>query len=93
MAQVRTLRISEIRRPRQTLKPRRQGSLRRIPAKPRPLISVEEAAEMLCQSRSSLYRSISRGELPLRLVTINGRYRIPLVAVERLAAGEGAVVG
>ncbi|MDP9389455.1 MAG: helix-turn-helix domain-containing protein [Actinomycetota bacterium] len=43
---------------------------------------------MLGQSRSSLYRSIARGDLPLPLVKINGRNRIPRVAVERLVAGE-----
>lgn len=40
------------------------------------------------QSRSSLYRSIARGDLPLPLVKINGRNRIPRAAVDRLAAGE-----
>jgi len=54
----------------------------------KPLLSVEEAAELLGQSRSSLYRAIGRGDLPLPLVTINGRYRIPRVAVERLIDGE-----
>jgi excisionase family DNA binding protein len=57
-------------------------------ARLKPLISVEEAAELLGCSRSSLYRSISRGDIPVPFVTINGRYRIPRAAVDRLLAGE-----
>jgi excisionase family DNA binding protein len=53
-----------------------------------PLLSVEEAAELLGQSRSSLYRSIHKGDLPLPLVRMSGRWRIPRRAVERLVAGE-----
>jgi excisionase family DNA binding protein len=53
-----------------------------------PLLSVEEAAELLGQSRSSLYRSIHKGDLPLPLVRIAGRWRIPRRAVERLIDGE-----
>lgn len=58
----------------------------------KPLLSVEEAAELLGQSRSSLYRAISRGDLPLPVVT-NGRYRIPRLAVDRLLAGDPVVLG
>ena len=72
----------------QTPVPLRPRTRRSIHTKPKPLISVEEAAELLGQSRSSLYRSIARGDLPLPLVKINGRNRIPRVAVDRLAAGE-----
>ncbi|MGH9069148.1 MAG: helix-turn-helix domain-containing protein [Acidimicrobiales bacterium] len=54
----------------------------------KPLLSVEEAAILLGQSRSSIYRSIARGDLPLPVFTINGRWRIPRRAVERLVAGE-----
>lgn len=54
----------------------------------RPLLSVEEAAELLGHSRSSLYRSIHKGDLPLPLLRISGRWRIPRRAVERLVAGE-----
>ena len=54
----------------------------------KPLVSVEEAAEMLGQSRSSLYRSIAKGDLPLPIWKIAGRYRIPRRAVERLVAGD-----
>lgn len=35
-----------------------------------------------------MYRSIARGDLPLPLVKINGRNRIPRMAVDRLVAGE-----
>ncbi len=68
--------------------PLRPRTRRSVPTKPKPLISVEGAAELLGQSRSSLYRSIARGDLPLPLVKINGRNRIPRAAVDRLAAGE-----
>lgn len=68
--------------------PLRPRTRRSIHTQPKPLISVEEAAELLGQSRSSLYRSIARGDLPLPLVKINGRNRIPRVAVDRLAAGD-----
>jgi excisionase family DNA binding protein len=54
----------------------------------RPLLSVEEAAILLGESRSSVYRSIERGDLPLPVFTINGRLRIARRAVERLLAGE-----
>ena len=59
-------------------------SARQTPA----LVSVSEAAEMLGVTRSTLYRSIARGDCPLALVRINGRLRIPRRAVERLLAGE-----
>ncbi len=52
---------------------------------PKPLLSVEEAAVLLGQSRSSIYRAIDRGDLPLPVFTINGRLRIPRRAVERAA--------
>lgn len=59
-------------------------------AEPRraPLLSVDGAAILLGVSRSSLYRSIVRGDCPLRVFTINGRLRIPRLAVERLLAGD-----
>jgi excisionase family DNA binding protein len=53
-----------------------------------PLLSVEEAATLLGQNRSSVYRSIERGDFPLPVFRINGRYRIVRAAVERLLAGE-----
>lgn len=54
----------------------------------RPLLSVEEAAELLGQSRSSLYRAVERGDLPFPVFTINGRYRIALRSVEQVIAGD-----
>jgi excisionase family DNA binding protein len=54
----------------------------------KPLISVEQAAELLGQSRSSVYRAIAKGELPLPLLRIGGRYRIPRISVERLVDGQ-----
>jgi excisionase family DNA binding protein len=54
----------------------------------KPLLSVEETAELLGQSRSSLYRAIATGSLPLPVLNIGGRYRIARVAVERLIEGD-----
>ncbi len=54
----------------------------------KPLLSVEDTAVLLGQSRSSIYRAIDRGDLPLPVVTINGRLRIPRRAVERLLDGD-----
>lgn len=53
-----------------------------------PLVSVEEAAEILGQSRSSLYRAIERDDVPVPVFTINGRYRIARRSLERLIAGD-----
>lgn len=55
---------------------------------PGPLVSVDEAAILLGASRSSIYRSIERGDLPMPVFRINGRLRIARRAVERLIAGE-----
>ncbi len=54
----------------------------------RPLLSVNEAAILLGQSRSALYRSIHAGDVPFRVVRMAGRYRIPRRAVERFLEGE-----
>jgi excisionase family DNA binding protein len=54
----------------------------------KPLISVEEAAQLLGQSRSTLYRAIGNSSLPLPVLKIGGRYRIARVAVERLIDGQ-----
>lgn len=54
----------------------------------RPLLSVEEAGEVLGLSRATMYRAIRRGDLPLPLLRISGRWRIPRRALERLLAGE-----
>jgi len=67
----------------------------------KPLLSVEDVATLLGQSRSSIYRAIERGDLPLPIFTINGRLRIARRSVERLLDGEpplsaataGAVTG
>lgn len=43
---------------------------------------------LLGQSRSSLYRAIEKGDLPLPAFKLAGRWRIPRRAVERLLEGE-----
>jgi hypothetical protein len=53
-----------------------------------PLVSVEEAADILGQSRSALYRAIERDDVPVPVFTINGRYRIARRSLERLIAGD-----
>jgi len=55
--------------------------------RPKALLSVDEAAEMLGQSRSSLYRAIHLGEAPFPVYKI-GTFRIPTVAIQRLLNGE-----
>jgi excisionase family DNA binding protein len=59
----------------------------------KPLLSVEEVAGLLGRSRSALYRSIDKGDLPLPLYRIAGRYCIPRRAVERLLNGDVEAVG
>jgi len=54
----------------------------------KPLLSVEDVATLLGHSRSSIYRAIERGDLPLPVFTINGRLRIARRSVERLLNGE-----
>jgi predicted DNA-binding transcriptional regulator AlpA len=54
----------------------------------KPLLSVEDTAILLGQSRSSIYRAIERGDLPLPVFTINGRLRIARRSVERLISGD-----
>lgn len=58
----------------------------------RPLLSVDEAAILLGSSRSSIYRSIERGDLPIPVFKFNGRLRIARAAVERLLQGEPPLV-
>jgi excisionase family DNA binding protein len=53
----------------------------------KPLLSVDEVAIQLGESRSTIYRALKRGDLPLPVYTINGRRRIPRRAVERLLEG------
>lgn len=57
----------------------------------RPLLSVEEAGEVLGLSRATMYRSIRRGDLPLPLLRISGRWRVPRRALERLINGETVI--
>jgi excisionase family DNA binding protein len=57
------------------------------PVSRRPLLSVDEVAIELGESRSTIYRALKRGDLPLPAFTINGRLRIPRRAVERLING------
>jgi len=54
----------------------------------KPLLSVDETAELLGQSRSSVYRAIGTNTLPLPVLRIGGRYRIARVAVERPIDGQ-----
>jgi len=54
----------------------------------KPLLSVDEVAVLLGTSRTSVYRSIERGDLPMPVFKINGRLRIARRAVERLLSGE-----
>lgn len=58
---------------------------------PKPLLSVEQTAILLGESRSAVYRSIEKGDFPLPVFRINGRVRIPRRAVERLIDGDLAV--
>ncbi len=54
---------------------------------PKPLLSVEETAFLLGETRSTLYRAVKAGTLPLPVLRIGSRIRIPRQAVERLIAG------
>ena len=53
----------------------------------RPLLSVEETANLLGETRSTLYRALKAGTLPLPVFRIGSRIRIPRRAVERLIDG------
>ncbi len=53
----------------------------------RALVGIDEAARLLGEDRSTLYRSIKRGDFPLPIVTINGRMRVPRKAIEALVTG------
>ena len=54
---------------------------------PKPLLSVEEAAILLGETRSTLYRAIKAGDFPLPIFRIGRRIRIPRRSVERLLSG------
>jgi excisionase family DNA binding protein len=53
----------------------------------KPLLSIEETAILLGETRSTLYRAVQAGTFPLPVYTIGGRLRIPRRAVERLLDG------
>jgi excisionase family DNA binding protein len=53
----------------------------------KPLLSVEETAILLGENRSTLYRAVNAGTLPLPMFRIGSRIRIPRRAVERLIEG------
>lgn len=53
----------------------------------RVTFSVEETVILLGETRSTLYRAVKAGTLPLPVLTIGGRFRIPRAAAERLVAG------
>ena len=55
--------------------------------KPKPLLSVEETATLLGETRSTIYRAVKAGTLPLPVFRIGSRIRIPRRAVECLIAG------
>ncbi len=57
-------------------------------ATPRPFVSVEEAALLLGEARSTVYRAVKAGTFPLPVVRIGARIRIPRMAIDRLIAGE-----
>jgi len=58
-----------------------------FPKSTRPLLSVEETAILLGETRSTLYRALKAGTLPLPVFRIGSRIRIPRRAVERLIEG------
>jgi excisionase family DNA binding protein len=53
----------------------------------KPLLSVEETAILLGETRSTLYRALKAGTLPLPVFRIGSRIRIPRRAVESLIDG------
>ena len=61
---------------------------RRTAQSTKPLLSVEQAAVLLGESRSAIYRSIERGDFPIPVFRINGRLRIARRSVERLLEGD-----
>ena len=63
-------------------------AVKRAQHNPKPLLSVEETAILLGETRSTLYRAVKAGTLPLPMFRIGSRIRIPRSAVERLIAGE-----
>jgi len=62
------------------------GSSRRDQA-PKALLSVDQTAILLGESRDNLYRSIKRGDLRLPVYRINGPVRIPRPPARRMLDG------
>lgn len=60
----------------------------RISTSSKPFLSVVEAATLLGESRSTIYRSIAHEDFPVAVVAINGRLRIPRKALERFIDGD-----
>jgi excisionase family DNA binding protein len=57
----------------------------------KPFLSVVEAAALLGESKSTIYRSIAREDFPIPVVMINGRLRIPRKALDGLVDGYSTV--
>lgn len=53
----------------------------------KPLLSIEEAAILLGETRSTLYWALKQPDCPLPVHRIGKRLRIPLRAIERLLDG------
>lgn len=56
-------------------------------ARPKPLLSIRETAELLSWKPTRTYEAARRGELP-GLVTINGRYHVKRLVLLAWLAGE-----
>ncbi len=57
------------------------------------LLSVEEAATLLGIDRATCYRAIRNDTLPVPVMRLGGRIRIPRRAIERLLEGAEPAVG
>jgi excisionase family DNA binding protein len=59
----------------------------KVPWPARAFLSIEETSVLLGISRATVYRSVQRGDFPIPVVQLNGRLRVPRLAVERLMNG------
>lgn len=59
----------------------------------KPLLSVEEAATLLGVRRSTLYRAVKAGSLPLPIYRIGATWKIPRRAIEQMLEGSLATAG